>query len=222
MVQNMMTGTSGTHPLNLMGLPPQIPAYLGSAYDFSLVGLSFANVGATTANGNIGSSTPSMVSAGVSGGDVFGGDAVGIKAVADVQDAHSYYRSLTSAATLPGELSGLVLTPGVRHSVAGLTCATSITLDGSGYPVDAMFIFQTDGGLTFGAASSMTLINCNANQVVWVADGGVTLGAGCNVAGTFIAQAAASVNSGAILFGRALSFAGATTTTANTITTQQS
>ena len=222
MVQAMMASLSGTHPLNLMGVPPQIPEYLGTAYDFSLVGLSISNVAITTINQSVGCSDPVWSNPGLSGGDVFAGDAVGIKAVADVQVAYNHYMSLPSAATLPGDLIGRVFTPGVYSSDAAVTCSVGMTLDGSGYRADELFVFQVSGALSFGAASSMTLINCNANQVVWVAAGAISVGAASNIVGTFIGAAAVSLGSTVRLFGRLLAFAGVTSTNTNIITTEQS
>lgn len=197
-----------------------IPGNLGVAYDYSVVGTTINNSGVTTVNKNIGCSAAAAANAGmVIGGTSHIGDAAGIAAVAAVSAAYTYYLNLPHVGIFDGDLAGKTFTPGVYLAAAAITNSAILNLNGTGYPNDALFVFQITAAFAPAAGSSINLINCNANQIVWVCVGAPSTGAGSHMKGTIISVAAITVGINADVQGRVLSHAAAITLSANQIVT---
>lgn len=197
-----------------------IPGNLGTAFNYSVVGSTINNSGVTTVNKSIGCSAAAAANSGMSiGGEVHIGDTKGLQAVADVSAAYDFYLNLPHVGIFDGDMAGKSFIPGVYKAAAAITNSGILNLNGTGYPDDALFVFQITAAFAPAAGSSINLINCNANQIVWVCVGAPSTGAGSFMKGTIISVAAITVGINATIEGRVLSHAAAITLSANVITT---
>lgn len=121
-------------------------------------------------------------------------------------------RSVEFTQTNP-DLVGQTLIPGVYAATAKapLRLSGQLVLDGQGNP-DAVFIFQTDSTLITSSGSTIALINgaseCN---VFWQIGSSATLGSGSVFVGNILALTSVTVESSAVVHGRALARNGAVT-----------
>jgi hypothetical protein len=114
----------------------------------------------------------------------------------------------TATDPFPALTTGTTVEPGVYYQAAASTPTGIITLDGLNQ-TDPVFIIKTDGALTVSASVQFILINgATANNIFWVADGAISLGANSECYGTFVGLAANTVGAGCDLVGRALSVGG--------------
>jgi hypothetical protein len=106
--------------------------------------------------------------------------------------------------------SGEIIFPGKYNVGSAATVAGSITLDGQG-DSDAIFIFKSTGALDFAAASSMVLINgAAAENIFWISDAAVGVGANSTIYGNLISNGAAiAVGAATNIEGRLLTASGA-------------
>jgi len=106
--------------------------------------------------------------------------------------------------------SGETLTPGVYTVAGAASIAGSLTLDGEGDP-DALFIVKAIGAFNTGASVTVTLINGAAAQnIYWIAETAIGLGAGTVIQGTIFSNGGAvAVGSGSDVTGRLLTNNGA-------------
>jgi uncharacterized repeat protein (TIGR01451 family) len=146
-------------------------------------------------------------------------DSVAVQAKADLTAAYNNAAARPVTATVPVELGGTTLTPGVYHSAAGTFGITgTLTLDAQGDP-NAVFIFQAASTLITAASSNVTLINgAQASNVFWVVGSSATLGTNSTLRGTVMALASITVTTGTSIDGRALARNGAVTLDTNTVT----
>jgi len=102
----------------------------------------------------------------------------------------------------------LVLTPHTYRMNAAAVLNDTVYLDGGGNP-DAVFVIQITGALTTGTYAKVGLRNgTQAQHVYWVVTGAVTLNNYAVFSGNMIAAGAITMNTGSILYGRALTLAG--------------
>ena len=131
-------------------------------------------------------------------------------------------RSL-NAISLPGQLGGLTLTPGlyVNSSSTGISGTGSngiLTLDAGGNP-DAVFIFKMGSTLITGPATQIVLAgNAKAKNIYWIVGTSATLGTTSVFYGNILANISITLNTGAVLNGRALTRTGAVSLDSNTAT----
>lgn len=150
-------------------------------------------------------------------------DPVSTQASVDVKVAYSDLFARTCGAVIGTTLgNGQVLSPNVYCLGAASTLNGDLILDGEGDP-NALFIIKIDGALSTNANSNVILINgASSCNVYWQINGALGQGAGFGVNSTFrgiiVANGAISFSSGAKLFGRALSQAGAISLSDNVIT----
>lgn len=114
--------------------------------------------------------------------------------------------------------SGEILTPGV-YTIAGAgSVAGSLTLDGLGDP-NALFVIRIAAAFNTGAGTIVTLINgASAENIYWVAQDAVGLGASTTIQGTILSNTAAiSAGATCTISGRLLTKAGALTFGAGTL-----
>jgi hypothetical protein len=200
----------------------QVPVNLGTAANFAvLAGSTITNTGNTTINGDLGLSPGSAVTGfppGVLNGTAHLADAVAATAKLDLTAAFNDAAGRTGVLTVPTELGGTTLPPGVYNSTAGTFGITgTVTLDGQGNP-DAVFIFQAASTLITASNSTVALINgAQAKNVFWSVGSSATLGTGTSFKGTIMAQASITVTTGATIEGRALTQTAAVTLDTNTI-----
>jgi Ice-binding-like/Domain of unknown function DUF11 len=196
---------------------------LGTAANFAvLAGSTITNTGATTINGDLGLNPGTAVTGfppGTVNGTVYAADSVALQAQNDLTTAYNDAAAETVTATIPTELGGTTVTPGVYNSAAGTFGITgTLTLDAQGNP-NAIFIFQAASTLITASASNVSLINgAQASNVFWVVGSSATLGTNSTLQGSILALTSITVTTGTTIDGRALARNGAVTLDTNTIT----
>jgi hypothetical protein len=100
-----------------------------------------------------------------------------------------------------GNISGLTLVPGLYKWGTGVSIDTVVTLAGAANDV---WIFQIAQDLTVANGAIVTLSGAQAKNVFWQVAGQATLGTTADFKGTILSQTLISLNTGAVLSGRAL------------------
>ncbi len=189
---------------------------LGTAGSFSVLGGStVTNTGPTIVNGDLGLSPGTSVTGfppGIVNGAQHITDAVAAQAQADLATAYNAASGQSTGVTMvSGDLGGQTLIPGLYKSASSLGLTGTLTLDAQGDP-SAVFIFQIGSALTTASASNVNLVNgAQACNVFWQIGSSATLGTNSNFAGTILALASVTVNTGASVSGRVLARNGAVT-----------
>ena len=200
---------------------------LGSAGNFViLAGSGVSNTGLTTATGDVGSFPTATINGfppGVVVGTLYStADPIVGTAKTDLTAAYNdaQGRSL-NAISLPGNLGGLTLAPGlyVNSSTSGIsgTGANGIlTLDAGGNP-NAVWIFKMGSTFITDPGTSIVLAGgAKWENIYWSVGSSATVGTTSIVYGNFLAHISITLNTGAVLHGRALTQTGAVSLDANT------
>ena len=189
---------------------------LGTAESFAvLAGETITNTGPTTITGDVGLH-PGAAVTGFETVTLEGarhvGEAVALDAKSALVTAYDEAAGATPVTSVPTELGGTTLTPGVYGSdTLGLT--GTLTLDGEG-----VYIFQAGSTLITAPNSSVELINgASACDVYWQVGSSATLDTSTTFKGTIMALTSIALQTGATLEGRALARNGAVTLDNNTI-----
>lgn len=197
---------------------------LGTTDNFALFTAAgaFNNIGASTVvTGDVGTDVGAFNAfpPGTLIGAAHVADAVSAQAATDVLIAYNQLEGLLCGSVLGVTLgNGQVLTPNIYCTGAATTLNGNLTLDAENDP-SAVFVFQIDGALATSTFSNIFLINgANLCNVYWQINGMFTLDESSVFVGTVIVDGAISLHSGSILNGRALSTAGAISTSSNTVT----
>jgi len=151
--------------------------------------------------------------------DVHEGDALAISAQSQLTTAMTNLGLLGAGTTLPADLVGLTLSPGVYTVPAGTTnLSGTVTLDGQGN-ADAFWLFQMPSTLITSSGSTINLINIGAGAAVfWDVGSSATLNSATSFEGNILASASITLGTGATIgCGRALASTGAVTMDTNTI-----
>jgi Ice-binding-like/Bacterial Ig-like domain len=195
---------------------------LGSACTFGILGGStVTNSGVSTfVSGDIGvwpgtaitGFTPSNYS-----GTEHAGDAVAQTAQGDLTTAYDYAAGAAGGIILPADIGGETLVPGVYKTTSAqpsLGITGNLTLSGNG-----VYIFQIVSTLTTAANNSDVILSGGATSenVYWQVGSSATLGTTTTFAGTIMAQASVSLDTGATLNGRALARTGAVSLLSNPV-----
>lgn len=196
---------------------------LGDAAGFGvLAGSAITNTGVTVINGDMGT---------FSGTPVTGAGTIMLSGIdhnndALTQSAHGNLLSAftAAAAQIPTltynpvkDLGGETLFAGVYNDPTSFGITGILTLDGLGDP-NSIWVFQMGSTLTTAIGSSVLLINgASADNVFWQVGSSATLGATSNFAGTIMALTSITLNTGAVVDGRALAYNGAVTMIGNTV-----
>jgi hypothetical protein len=204
----------------------QAPVPLGGADPFAiLAGTAVSNAGTTVVNGDLGVSPGSSVSGfppGVVNGTVHPGDAAAAQAQLELAAAYVNAAAQGVTSTIPAELGGTTLPPGVYDSDSGaFDIAGALTLDGQG-DGNAIFIFKTAAGLGTSAGSQINLIkSAQSCNVFWQVGSSATLGPGSVFRGNVLALDDVALGSGGSVDGRLLARNGAVTLDTGPITAAQ-
>ncbi|HZL08571.1 MAG TPA: Ig-like domain-containing protein [Prolixibacteraceae bacterium] len=205
---------------------------LNSAGNFVvLAGSGISNIGTDTRISGDAGSFPSATINGLLALNVIDGgtlyttaDPIVGQAKTDLTTAYNdaQARSL-NAISLPGQLGGLTLTPGlyVNSSTSGISGTGPngiLTLDAGGDP-NAVWIFKMGSTLVTDAGTSIVLAgNANADNIFWSVGSSATLGTNSVFFGNILADQSITLTTGATLTGRALTRIGAITLESNIIT----
>ncbi len=203
----------------------EAPVPLGSASTFAILAfdtVTNVNNPGTIVTGDLGIS-PGAALVGFPPGEVVGvqhlGDAVAAAAKVDLLAAYNDAVARLGAAVLPGDLSGLTLTPGLyKTETSTQLSAGNFTLDAQG-DENAVFVFQVGSTFTSSPGTQMVLGGgAKASNVFWAIGTSATLGTNTISKGTFLASAAITMNTGAVLEGRLLAQGAAVSVDTNLIT----
>jgi hypothetical protein len=161
----------------------------------------------------VGFGAPALIS-----GLLHAGDFVAQAAQAALTVAYNDAAGRAGAVTLPGDIGGSTLTPGVYNSASSLGITGTLILDAQGNP-DAVWVFQIGSTLTTAVDNSTVIVvNGGSDQnVFWQVGSSATLNAGTIFAGVLMAQASITVNAGVTINGQLLARTGAVTLDADTI-----
>ncbi|MDP3436729.1 MAG: Ig-like domain-containing protein, partial [Bacteroidales bacterium] len=197
---------------------------LRTAGDYAvLAGSGVTNTGLTIINGDLGTSPTGTVNGfppGIVNGVINAANALAAQAKLDLTTAFNDGQSRsTSAISLPGDLSGLTLTPGLYvNSTSVLLSSGSVWLDAQG-DANATFIFKMGSTLTSLAGTSVVLSgNAQAKNIYWIVGTSATLGTNSIFYGNILADQSITLTTGAVLNGRALTRIAAVTLDASLVT----
>ncbi|MCJ7758120.1 MAG: ice-binding family protein [Gillisia sp.] len=203
---------------------------LGSAGDFAILsGAGVDNTGVTTLiKGDVGS-FPTPTITGLLAVNVVGklyttADPIVEQAQLDLTTAYNEAqgRSL-NAISLPGQLGGLTLTPGlyVNSSTSGISGTGPqgiLTLDAGGDP-NAVWIFKMGSTLITDEGTSIVLAGgAKASNIYWSVGTSATLGTNSSFFGNILADQSITLTTGATLVGRALTRIASVTLDSNAVT----
>lgn len=185
-----------------------VPVDLGTAADFrSLAGGAISGTGHV--EGDVGSGTGAIAPAITSSGTIYStGDAVVITALDDFATAYDEGKNRAHTVLLSPaayELGGKTLTAGVYKIGAAATLASPVTLNAQGNP-DSVFIIQVVGafGATAAVGNVVLANGARSENVFWIVEGAVSMGAGTHMEGTMLGGAAIAFGAGTTMNGRVM------------------
>jgi Ice-binding-like len=198
---------------------------LGTAGSYGiLAGSAITNTGSSVITGDVGI-TPDTASSvtgfppGLIHGTLHTADGPALQAQTDLTTAYNDAAGRTPFATVPADIGGQTLLPGVYQTSSAMGLTGSLTLNAQG-DSSAVFIFKAGSTLTTASAASINLINgAQACNVFWQVGSSATLGTTTTFVGTIMALSSISVDNGVNVNGRLLARNGAVTLINDTITT---
>jgi len=232
----IVPGCNKSNDDNRLGIPGviptgpasiQAPVDLGSissgGSDFAILGhTTVTSTGSTVVTGDLGLWPGTDVKGfgpGIVSGSISAGVAPADAAQSSLTAAYNDAAGRPADATVAGNLGGQTFAPGVYKSTSSLEISSgNLTLDALG-DSNGVFIFQIASALTVTSGRQVILSGgAQAANVFWQVGSSATLGTTSDFAGTILAQASISLNTGASLNGRALARDGAVTMQSNAVT----
>lgn len=213
---------------------PLAAQVLGSAGTYGVLGATtVTNTGSSSILGDLGVSPGTAITGfsaidggpGLFSGTLADGNAAAAQAESDALTAYNTLIALNPVVDLSGlDLGGLVLTPGVYKFDSSAQLTGDLTLDAEGLS-DARFVFEIGTTLTSASGSIVNVINLNSSVpsdpnggLFFAVGSSATLGTGTAFAGTILAVASVTLDTGAsIQDGRAIALHGAVTLDDNQI-----
>jgi hypothetical protein len=195
---------------------------MGTACMFGILAATpaVANSGPTIVTGDIGIYPAASITGfppGTLTGTEYAGDATAQTAQGDLTTAYNFAAAAAGGAILTADIGGQTLAPGVYKTTSAqpsLGITGNLTLAGNG-----VYIFQIVSTLTTAANNSDVILSggATAEDVFWQVGSSATLGTTTTFAGTIMAEASVSLDTGATLNGRALALTGAVTLLSNPV-----
>jgi len=144
------------------------------------------------------------------------GDAAAMQAQAALATAYAYAAAAPGGATLPADVGGETLAPGVYKTTSAqpsLGITGNLTLAAGTAGANGVWIFQIVSTLTTAAGNSQVILTGGGlpQNVFWQVGSSATLGTNTLFAGTIMSEASTTVTTGATLDGRAMALTGAVT-----------
>ena len=199
------------------------PVNLGSAAGFVVLAYTqITNLGPTTLCGDLGLSPGSSAGGGyvlTCGGAAHVTDTTAANAKLDLTTAYNDAAGRTSPALVTGNLGGKTYYPGLYKSTGSLEISSgNLTLDAQGNS-NGVFIFQIASTLTTTPGRQVILAGgAKAANIYWQVGSSCALDTTTVFKGTIMAHNQITLNTGAVLEGRALSQIEQVTMLSNTIT----
>jgi hypothetical protein len=208
-------------------IPGPLAIDLGCAAPFAvLAGSTITSTGPSIINGDVGLSPGSALigfPAGIINGtkQITTPTAAAAKLCLTTAFLEGQAKSLNRI-SLPGQLGGLTLAPGLYSNssttgISGTGANAILTLDAQG-DANASWVFQVGSTLTTDPGTSIVLAGgAQAKNIFWVVSTSATLGTNSVFYGNILAMQAITLNTGAVLNGRALTQIAAVSLDASTI-----
>jgi HD-GYP domain-containing protein (c-di-GMP phosphodiesterase class II) len=214
------SGSPTSAPTSATATPaPPASVSLGAAAMFGvLAGSTITSTGPTAVGGLVGLS-PGTAVTGLASWLIDGSVGPSVAAAqAALAAAEGAVAAMPVTATVPVELGGTTLRPGVYNSPAGTFGITgTVTLDAGGDP-NAVFVFRAASTLITASGSQVVLVGgAKAANVFWSVGSSATLGTSSALQGNVLASASITVTTGATVTGRLLARTGAVTLDSATI-----
>jgi hypothetical protein len=195
---------------------------LGAAAPYAiLAGAGVTSSGPTIINGSLGTSPTGTLTGSptVTGSTDLANPAAAAAKLALTAAYNDAAGRTLNAISLPGDLSGLTLAPGLyKNSTSVMLSAGNVTLDAQGNP-NATWVFQMGSTLTTISGTQVVLAGgAKAANIFWQVGSSATLGTTSIFKGNILAAISISANTGAVVEGRLLTQTGAVSLLSNTVT----
>ena len=157
----------------------------------------------------------------ICGGAIDVGNGTANIAKLNLNTAYTDASGRSGGASIPAgaDIGGQTLYPGLYNCGGNINVAMSdLTLNGSGN-INSVFIFQSTNNIVIGPGRKIILTNgAQAANVFWTAAGYCSLDTTVSMVGNIMAYTSVTLNTGAVLTGRALAENGNVTLLTNNIT----